>query len=472
MLMLSSVVCWAADFTVRDNIGVTDLVNELELRGLLTAVSSQVPMTAKEVMQALSDTGIYANYRQHFETMFPKNGYRFQATTVLSGTIGNHDRQPSAGSSLKLGMLGAHGDWSFVAVNIGQTGDYLPTTQYHWRGAAASSDQIYVRWSGPAAHVQIGKDYWSTGEGLALSDRQPFEQFQGHYDLSRIFRLTWFTGQLDGSVDSSGVCNRYLAGHRLELRTSRLCIGASEYMMYGGIGRGVEWYYLLPFYVFQGEQDNRPFDDNAIWDLDTKFIIPPVRVKLEIMIDDFQIESKTKSDKEPMEMGLFCNIAMAILDNPVFLTQNIDYQMVTGWTYNQNKPWNRWIYNNEPLGSQYGNDFDRLSLTTKVLGPSYSGEFELALLRSGEGSIIDPWTEPWVNDSTWVSLFPSGIIERNWTASIYGKKDFSMRYWGNPIYSSLSLKLQYVNQVNANHQPGVSHNDFNATLGFALGYYF
>lgn len=203
ILIIPPSVCWAADFTVHDNNGVINLVNELELRDQIPAVSSQAPLTTREVMEALPETGRFAVYRRRLETVYPVNGYRFQAKTELSGTIGSSSHQPSAGSISKLGLHGALGAFSFATVNNIQTGDYVPTTRYHWRGVAANSDQIYVRWSGPGAHVQIGKDYFSVGEGLALSGRQPFEQFQGHYDFSRMLRLTWFTGQMDGSADSS-----------------------------------------------------------------------------------------------------------------------------------------------------------------------------------------------------------------------------------------------------------------------------
>ncbi|MDI6739350.1 MAG: hypothetical protein QME74_03190 [Candidatus Edwardsbacteria bacterium] len=474
LLLLATTACRAADFTARDNSGAADLVGELELRGRIPAVSSQVPLTAREVMQALPDTGRFAAYRRRLETAYPVSGYRFQATTELSGTIGNRGRRPSAGSASKLGMLGAFGAWSFAAVNTGQTGDRVPTTSagYRWRGVAANSDQIYVRWSGPAAHVQIGKDYLKTGEGLAMSDRQPFEQFQGHYDLSRMFRLTWLTGQLDKYSDSNGIYNRYLAGHRLEFRTARFCIGANEYVLYGGVGRTVEWYYLLPFYVFQGEQDNRPLDDNVIWDIDAKVIVPPFRMKIEAMIDDIQIERKVKSDQEPQEIGLACDVSVAVADIPAFITQHVAYQMVTGWTYNQNKTWNRWLYNSEPLGAEYGNDFDRLALTTTATGTSYRGKLELALLRKGEGRIADPWTDPWVNDSTWVNRFPSGVVERCWTVSVSGQRDFLMRYRALSIISSVSLQLRYETTVNAGHQSDRIENRFDATIGLSLECFF
>lgn len=473
LLFLMIPICLAADFSVHFDYSASDIIDELELRGRIPIISGQTPLTFQEIMSLLPDTGKYINYRRNLEIMYPRNGYRFQTATDVSGTVTNHGRPSSVGSMLHLGMASAIGPWSFAAFNTGQIG--CPTTDstgYSWRGVTGNSDQIYVRWSGLGAHVQFGKDYLQNGQDLAVSDRQPFEQLQGHYDLSKMFRLSWFTGQLDKYIDDGGVYNRYIAGHRIEFKTSRSCIGANEYMMYGGTGRTIEWYYLLPFYVFQGEQDNRPLDDNAIWDVDAKIVVPPVRIKFEMMIDDIQIERKVKTDQEPQEIGLACNLSVAVADYPALISQHLEYQMVTRWTYNQMNPWNRWLYNNEPLGAEYGNDFDRLSLTTTALGSKYHSELEVALLRKGEGSIAEPWTEPWVYDSTWVNSFPSGIVERLWTATLKGRRDFVFKCGATDVLASVSLLMKYWAMDNIDHQPERYQDGIETRVGLSAAWYF
>jgi hypothetical protein len=243
-------------------------------------------------------------------------------------------------------------------------------------------------------------------------------------------------------------------------------------MLYGGVGRPVEWYYLLPFYIYQGEQDNRAHDDNAIWDADVKIVLAPVRIRAELMIDDIQIERKSRSDQEPQEIAMGCDLAVALADDPVFVTQCITYQMVTGWTFNQNKTWNRWLLDGMPLGAEYGNDFDRLAALTSVQGSCYRGELELSLLRKGQGNITDPWTAPWEHDSTWASRFPSGIVERRWTASLGGRRDFILRYRELDLLASVSLKCRYWSIGNAGHRAGVSEDQLDATAGLSLGCYF
>lgn len=464
---------YAADFSYRAGTGAIDLIGELELRGRVPVVSSLTPLMVREVVGALPDTGRYQRYRQQVDIIYPPAGYRFHAGTEVSGSLYNHGFPATAGSGSKIGMLGALGDWSFAAMNTGLTGDRITgSTGYRWRGVAAASDQIYVRWGGLRGHVQFGKDYLRNGLGLAVSDRQPFEQMQGHFDLTGWLRLTGFAGRLDAYIDSSGAYNRHLAGHRLEFRSQRLCIGASEYVLYGGKGRPSEWHYLLPFYVFQGEQDNRPFDDNVIWDADAKITVPPVRFQAEVMIDDIQIERRVKGDQEPQEIGLACKISIAIADAPAFISQHLEYQMVTGWTYNQNKPWNRWLYDGAPLGAEFGNDFDRLALVTTALGRNYRGRAGLALLRKGQGKITDSWTEPWVNDSTWTSRFPSGIVEQRWTAEVSGQRDFMHRYRTLDVLSSISLRLRYETTGNTGHQPGRRQNRFEMTVAVAGGLHF
>jgi len=466
--------CLAADFTVQRNWGAADMVDELELRGLVPAVSSQAPLTGREILQALPDTGRYRMYRRRLELMYPENRYRFTVETNLWDVLGDHRRRPSAESSSMLGLLGSNGTWSFVAFNAFQTGERVSSssTGYSWRGMAANSDQIYVRWSPPGGHVQLGKDYLKTGAGLALSGRRPYEMIHGHYNLNPMLRLTSFTGQLDAYADSNGIGNRYLAGHRIELRTKQICIGVNEYVLYGGIGRVMSWYYLLPFYVYQGEQINRPFDDNVIWDADAKIIIPPVRFKAEVMIDDIQIERKSKTDQEPQEVGLLCQLSVAVVTAPVMISQHIEYTIITGWTYNQVKPWNRWLENGAPLGAEFGNDFDRLELATTFLGPCYRGLISLSFLRKGQGSITDDWTEPWINDPAWTSRFPAGIVEKKWTAVFSGQRDFLSRYRSLNILSSLSMRIGYESITNVGHQPGYHQIRLEAAGGIAVGFYF
>ena len=294
---------------------------------------------------------------------------------------------------------------------------------------------------------------------MALSGAKPYERIKAGFKLSEHLQLTWFTAQLDEYVEYEDtvkvIYNRYLAGHRAELNWKHFQLGMNEFILYGGIGRQIELYYLLPLYALHGEQLNHRWDDNTLWSVDAKLIVPPFRGAVELIVDDFQIDSESEADREPSEYGFALKGDAAILNEPLFLTVTGKYEMVTNLTFNQNMPYNRYLYENEPLGAEDGNDYEKYSLGLSAVGSEYGGNFKLFYLSKGEGRIDDKWAEPWVDDPDWTEKFPSGIVEKYFgiQCNVWGE-GFYWKFFGINMLGVAGIEGTWKNIDNYNHVAG------------------
>ncbi len=323
-----------------------------------------------------------------------------------------------------------------------------------WEGFAGRPDQVYLRMDGEDWGVQFGKDHISWAEGLVIGRvHDPFERLD--YELKvGPFALCGFASFLDPlsiqepSGDSTVVrwANRYLSGHRLEFMSPHLTIALYETMLYGGVGRAPEIIYLVPLYWFHSEQLNRGLDDNTIIGGDFQALFPPVRLSFEFMVDDIQVESAIQSDEEPPEIGIAGQLDWGATVFKKWLTISARYEGVTNWTYNQHKPWNRYIFMDTPLGSELGNDADRTSLSAQL----YTGPWAIIgtrafFHRKGEGDIYADWTEPWMDvDGAYSEPFPTGIVQETLGFNLDWKGYYNR-------YGFWKIGFEYGNVSNAEH---------------------
>lgn len=403
----------AADFTIRDD-SFEQFFGEMELRGLFAPAGLRMPLTFEQYLRT-PDSAQASRLSEYQGLRLPfAAGNQVRLFGDFEGWGAKSDSEQAAIGHMRTGLLIGSGRWSLVGTYDGVSGNDFTDRYYgyRWRGVKAKTDQLYLRWSGDKSFFQVGKDYIRYGMGLAISGHDPYENIQAGVSLGDHFKLHCFLGKLDGWVSQETFVNRFLAGHRAEISFGAVQMGISEFVIYGGPGRTAEMYYMLPLYIYLGEQDNRQIDDNVIWDADLKIVKPPFRLTGEIMIDDFQIESKTAGDREPIEAGLGLQADWAIASQPCYITTSLCYRMITNWTFNQNKDWNRFLFESHPIGAEEGNDFDRLSWKLSATAPFGLGTGEVYYRRKGQGMIEDPWTCPWETDSTWHQTFPTGVVER------------------------------------------------------------
>ena len=294
-----------------------------------------------------------------------------------------------------------------------------------WRGFAGDAVQAYLSFRLPYFNLFLGRENLSWGQSrlssLILSpDSPPMDmlRIEGKWGF---FKATSFFTRLDPVeyTDSTGTstARRYLSAHRLSFRIKEFAqIGFSETVVYGGKNRQFEFYYLNPLLWFHGAQLNEGVDDNTFLGMD--FNLAPLKKTLfygELLIDDFQIEKKSSSDKEPNEIAYSLGFRTA---DPLGLSGTelgLEYLRIANWTYNQQHPWNRYTYKNKIIGNLLGPDADDIYISLAgYLRKNLEVKLSFEQTRKGEGKITSPWDESWLNPD-YQNKFPSGTVEKSKT---------------------------------------------------------
>jgi hypothetical protein len=255
---------------------------------------------------------------------------------------------------------------------------------------------------------------------------------------------------------------RYLSTHSITLRPIKsFSFSFREVVLYGGPGRRLEPAYLFPFIWYHGHQLNSRLNDNimgsiaADWRYLSRFWLYG-----EFLVDDFQVEHKSRGDYEPNQIAYLAGTE--IYDLPLRgSTVAIEYERVNNWTYNQGRAHNRYINLNYPIGFPDGPDVDilnwRLSWwAQKGIKLSYLGLYR----RHGAGRIDTPWTRPWLGIDQYSEPFPTGTIERQATHSLEVlvlKKNW---LWGN-------VRLNFTDIINVANIPGKTKKSWD--LSFDIG---
>jgi hypothetical protein len=280
--------------------------------------------------------------------------------------------------------------------------------------------------------------------------------------------LSPIKGELDrmeGDTSFFTSQQRYLSAHSLSLRPlPGLSVSLREAVVYGGPGRRFEPAYAFPILWYHEQQLNSRLDDNILASVGVDYRL---RGKLwvygELLVDDFQVERKSRGDYEPNEMAY---LAGGEFYDLIFRgsTVALEYARVNNWTYNQGRAHNRFMNQNYPLGFPTGPDAVVLDWQLALWAAAdvklaYAG----SVTRHGAGRIDAPWTNPWLEVDHYSEPFPTGIVERttrNGLSLLAFRKNW---LWGN-------LEVNFADIANAGNLPGRNKKswDFAIDVGCRL----
>ena len=287
-----------------------------------------------------------------------------------------------------------------------------------WRGLAGDVENAFIHYRTQRWQFMVGRfaSFWGMPNSMVLSPRVSLDGFAYSFRWGKL-TLSYRLARLDGlNPDKDGTDqfeNRYFAGHRLDLQLSRrLRVGFFETVVFGGPGRQVDLYYLNPLIFFHASQLNEGTNDNSFIGFDFAFK-PRLGLKLygQIVIDDFQIDSRDQSDQEPNEIAYILGGHWVDLTPSVDL--KIEYSRVTNRTFNQMYPRNRYLYRGELLGGALGNDYDQWQVgVNRWFGNELKASLLFERCRQGQGAVTDEWTMPWLEvDGDYHEAFPTGVVE-------------------------------------------------------------
>jgi hypothetical protein len=190
-------------------------------------------------------------------------------------------------------------------------------------------------------------------------------------------------------------------------------------VVFGGPGRQIDLLYLNPLISFHAAQLNENLDDNTMVGFD--FDLQPgsgVLIYGQFLVDDLQVDNKTRGDQEPDQLGILGGGYLAGLLPQTDL--QVEYQNVSNWTFNQLHERNRYLNDGRPIGAALGNDYDLAALKLiRWWSRFFQSSLRFSYYRQGEGRIDAPWTAAWIEfEGDYSEPFPSGIVQRTATLAV------------------------------------------------------
>jgi hypothetical protein len=305
-----------------------------------------------------------------------------------------------------------------------------------WRGITAHTEQAFVLWKPKTVFVdlslKLGRIYTQygpgrTGQMLFSNSSRPLDQFSINLTKSK-FTFTQHIAKLD----AINKLNRYFSLHRMEYREGKWQIAINESILYSGEDRNLELNYSNPFIFYHLEQVNGPeLEGNTIGSIDFRYRFHHSSLYSELLIDDIQVDKNEVGDLEPNELGFLLGVETSLAN----VYMGLEYISLTNRTYKSTKI-EQWFTHREiPIGYYLGSDLERINFFTRVYLPSnWQFDFEVDLLRTGEGEMDSPWDSPWISPDITLSTgysekFPTGIIEQSTILSAQIIKQWSQNKW-------------------------------------------
>jgi hypothetical protein len=268
------------------------------------------------------------------------------------------------------------------------------------------------------------------------------------YDLLKLtfrynrVKFEYFHGWLNASHD------KYLAGHRLEIRPSRsLQLAVSESVVYGN--RGIEPLYLNAFVLFLISERHLGNQDNNSISFDGAFFLHKYRMKFyaEAFVDDFSFAK-----------DLFRNFVnkWAVLGGfhyaDPFGFRNLDFRIeavrIQPFVYTHTNPVNAYTNYNNVIGHWLGPDADDWFFE---LGYQMTRDFRFALAwerrRRGQNDVNDG-----IRPEDDVMEFLGGVVERNQLYGLSGQ-------WQVFRDIFISASYQYIRSRNLYGEEGPDQNN-------------
>lgn len=302
-------------------------------------------------------------------------------------------------------------------------------------------DDTYLKYHWKYIDLLFGRERLQWGPGFAdvdlLSPNPP------PFDMLRLkatykaLRFQFFFTRLDDFPDTAAGAPpvpRFFSAHRLAAKPWHwLEVSLSEVVVYGGANRKMEWYYLLPFAPFYGEQYNNFKDDNPLWSID--WIVTPHKNFAhygEFLIDDFQLDCIGGKCSEPQQIGIRLGLVFNSFGPYKNNFLNLEYSRINTFVYGQNRFYNLYTHYGVPIGAAQGPDGDYLFLNYRqYFNRNLDAGFFAEYRRHGEDRIkVQPVKVPFTK-------FPSGIVDKMLTfrfslayqykANLFARLDFGTK---------------------------------------------
>ncbi len=285
-----------------------------------------------------------------------------------------------------------------------------------WSGFAGYQEQCYISYTSNNVNLLFGRDYvkWGYGKGgrLLISDNsRPFDMLSFKIRSKKI-SLHAFTSQLDKLEGMQ----RYLSATRFEINPlKRIYLGFGHAVLYSDTS-AINFALSNPMSVSYAIQHNDDTDANTMLYLDFAcFFNNRSKFYGELLIDDIQIERKNLGDLTPNEFGFI----LGFETNDILFGFDgwFEFSQVRNRIYNNKNTTEKYLHRNMCIGHAIGNDFQRFQAEAeKWLREKLRLTGGYFIMRSGEGSVREQVTRPWLNgdytlQTGYSEKIPFGVVE-------------------------------------------------------------
>ncbi len=362
-------------------------------------------------------------------------------------------------------------------------------------GLDALHQQAYLQYSSRYVDFTFGRDYLSWGygnDGTVLISTTP-----GAYDMMSLFvkthvvKFNWFVAQLNPMPEFTpdtnsympfptvGVpdplTNRYLTGSRFEFNiANKVFLGAYQAATFGGPNAPIDLQIINPLRVTYETENNSHKDLNAFLGADMSVFWPEnFNFYGDLMIDDWQVDHKTKSDLKPNLYAFDLGVKAANFLSGLGLNGSdvsLQYRMAANRTYNEYDwtSFQKLMLRNYPIASPFGDDYWNLDLRlSQWFTYDWQLQLEIMHLEHGSENMYGPYSMPWLTNPNitvqtgYHEPFPYGTVQ---VTDLFGA---SLMYQPQDAFYGKAT-VSYAQNHNFDYQPGVNKG----VLSFILTFYY
>ena len=300
-------------------------------------------------------------------------------------------------------------------------GLYYLGTRYSRAGMSTRFVDSFLQYRGEYIDITFGRNpvHWdqSWSSGIIQSGlTPPFENLTTKLRIGQQFELELLAGQLSSdffhdTLSGDQRIRRNIAGHRLNYSSNddRISFSIGEEIIYTGINRPIELYYLNPvvpyfFTALEGDETTNPDNDNSIIFASGRYILKQnFSVYFEGVVDDFQVDKNNTPNAIGYQLGI--DGAYRLIDKQ--LSYNLELTSIDTWTYIHHGQFTSWQNREHPIGYRYGPDCRTVSgMLDYWQNTHLRFSVSTTYLEKGQNNLTTVWNSP----GTRGAPFPSKLV--------------------------------------------------------------
>ncbi len=363
-------------------------------------------------------------------------------------------------------------------------------------GLDALHQQAYVQYSDRYLDITFGRDYLSWGYG---DNGSPLvSTTAGAFDMisllvkTHLVKFNWFVAQLNPMPEFTpdtnsympfqtiGVpdpmCNRYFTGSRFEFNFGeKVFLGLYQAAVFGGPYASINFENINPMRLnYETAANNHMEISNNFLGADVSVFWPRgLNIYGQLMIDDWQVDHKTKGDLKPNLYAIQSGVRTTDVLRSFRISGTdvaLQYTMAGNRVYDEYNwsSYQKLLLRNYPIADPYGDDFWNLDLSlSQWLSYEWKVTLELMHLEHGSSDIYSFYTMPWLTDpgvtveTGYHEPFPFGVIRETNLLRLDALYQPATYYYG-------SATLIYTHDRNAGYVSGLNRSE----LSFMLTFYY